>query len=195
MQSDSLIHSSVPATSTNLRDNTIVRSLRLWSQLDVIIQEDARQQGLSVNGLINTILRKYIEWDRYVEKCRFSSLPREAFREILEIVDDRELVKLGEDLGRRLPKDLLSLWFPKVRLDTFREYVERCSRYDGIGKSELRVDDGELTIAYFHDLGQKWSEYQKAYRTEEVKTIFGVSPQIEAAKNSIITRFSYPNQS
>ncbi len=194
MLSNGLIASTDQLIGTNLRDRTTIRSLRVWSQLDAILREDAKQRGISVNALVNTILRKYVEWDRYVEKYPFSFLPREWLKEILAVVAETDLIRIGQDLGGTLPKDLLAVWFPKVGLDTLVEYAERLSRYAGNGQSEMRIDGNDFTWVYYHDLGQKWSEYQASFRREELRTTLGIAPDVETTKSSVITRFEYQKQ-
>ena len=70
------------------KKKTILRTIRIDKDLDDALDKDAKEHGVSENTLISSILVRYIDWDRYIEKFGRVSLPNEALKIIMEAIDD-----------------------------------------------------------------------------------------------------------
>jgi hypothetical protein len=101
------------------KQKTTTRTLRISEELDDLLERDSTDKGVSTNSLINSILTKYAEWDRYTEKVGFISLPRDGFKLIINSVNEEEIKKLAEEVGSWQPQELLMFWFKKRTLDAF----------------------------------------------------------------------------
>jgi hypothetical protein len=119
------------------KQKTTTRTLRVHGDLDNLLERDSKDKGVSTNSLINSILTKYAEWDRYTEKVGFISLPRDGFKLIINSVDEQEVKKLAEEVGSRQPQELLMFWFKKTTLNAFLEGLLLFCRYGGIAKYEI----------------------------------------------------------
>ena len=73
------------------RKKTILRTIRIDKDLDDTLDNAAKENGVSENALISSILAKYIEWDRYAEKFGRVSLPSEALKAIIEATESDKL--------------------------------------------------------------------------------------------------------
>jgi predicted HicB family RNase H-like nuclease len=50
------------------RKKTITRTFRIKDDWDIILHEEAERQNISVNTLIDKILRRYALFDRYTDR-------------------------------------------------------------------------------------------------------------------------------
>ena len=78
------------------KGRTVLRTIRISSELDKIIQKDAKDRRLSVNALISTIMTRYTEWDRFNERFGIISLKREAFGQIINMLDGEEVISVAK---------------------------------------------------------------------------------------------------
>lgn len=81
------------------RKQTITRTFRLRQEWDSVLQEEAARQGVSVNVLLNKILRKYSLYSRWNERNNDVSLSQQTLREILTTVQVERLAEAGTKSG------------------------------------------------------------------------------------------------
>ena len=81
------------ASGFSRRKKTITRTFRIRQEWDNVLQEEASRQGVSVNVLVNKILRKYALYSRWNDRNNDASLPKRTLREILNTCQIDELVK------------------------------------------------------------------------------------------------------
>ena len=78
---------------------TITRTFRLRQEWDSILQEEAVRQGVSVNVLLNKILRKFSLYSRWNERNKDVSLSQHSLREILKTTQPKQLAEAGTNSG------------------------------------------------------------------------------------------------
>jgi hypothetical protein len=157
--------------------------------LDRLLEKDAEDKRISVNALINSIFAKYSQWDRYAEKFGFVSVGKDLFSSILGAVDEDQLAKIADDLGRHLPKQFILFWFKKLNVENFLAYVSLIARYGGIAKCEFQVEGREYTVTVLHELGPWWSVFMEHFIDQGLRTCLGIVAEFDATKNSIVGRF------
>ena len=78
---------------------TITRTFRIREYWDHVLQEEASRQGISVNVLLNKLLRKYALYSRWSNRNSDVSFPRQTIREILKTVQVESLAEAGSRCG------------------------------------------------------------------------------------------------
>jgi hypothetical protein len=81
------------------RKRTITRTFRIRQEWDNVLQAEATRQGVSVNVLVNKILRKYSLYSRWNDRNSDASLPKRTLREILNASQIEELAEAGNRAG------------------------------------------------------------------------------------------------
>ncbi|MFQ6013469.1 MAG: hypothetical protein ACE5LS_07485 [Thermoplasmata archaeon] len=171
---------------------SVVRSIRITKELDDLIRADAEDKGLTVNALVSSILTKYAEWDRYADRFGFVTITRNGFRTYVEAIEEDKLTQIGEELGRRNPREMALFWFKRLNLETFLRYLSIYSRYGRIGEYEMEKRDGSHTISVHHDLGRKYSLLLARFLKEALETIAKVSSETTVGENALAIRFASP---
>jgi hypothetical protein len=171
---------------------TTTRTIRLPSNIDAILQKDAKEKRTTVNSLISTALTKYAEWDRYAESFGFICLPRNGFKLIIDSLDDETIKQIAEEIGSRQPKELMMFIFKKMTLDTFVSQASLFSRYAGFGTYEVETNERNYTIVVHHELGRKWSIYLAHLGSQGLKSTLGVVPKFHVTEYSVIFEFFVP---
>jgi hypothetical protein len=171
---------------------TTTRTIRLPSNIDAILQKDAKEKRTTVNSLISTALTKYAEWDRYAESFGFICLPRNGFKLIIDSLDDETIKQIAEEIGSRQPKELMMFIFKKMTLDTFVSQASLFSRYAGFGTYEVETNERNYTIVVHHELGRKWSIYLAHLGSQGLKSTLGVVPKFHVTEYSVVFEFFVP---
>jgi hypothetical protein len=174
------------------KKKTVLRTVRLNQELDSILRDDAEESDLTVNGLINRIMTKYIEWDRYTEKFGFISFARHTFKSILEEVDECKVEQIATNIASPTLKAVALFWFKELNAETLLKTISNYCKYSGLGTSEIRVDGALCTMTFHHDLGRKYSIYLKNAISQFVKTTLGLVPKTEVADDLVQVGFHVP---
>jgi len=165
---------------------TAFRTIRITQDLDDILRDDAKAKNMSVNDLIYSILAKYVEWDRFAERLGYVAVTREAFRSILELVEDEKLAEVAQNLGRQLFKEKCVFRFKKLNFQTLLAYVSLYTKYSGGLECEIEEEGGRYTIIVRHDRGLKWSHFARHFYSEALNAAVGFPPESEASKSQVI---------
>ena len=169
---------------------TVLKTMRIPDYINILLEKDADSKRISVNALISMIMTKYAEWDRYIERFGGITIKPQAFKEIIEAVDDDKLAEIAKRSGSRFPREFVLFWFKKATLDTYLESLKLMFKYKGYARYELETDGSEYTIILVHDLGEKWSNFLRYIVETGMKSITGIVPKFEVNDDSLIVRFN-----
>jgi hypothetical protein len=169
---------------------TLLKTIRISENMDTLLKKDAVSKKITTNALIQGILSKYLEWDRFAEKYGFISLTQDTFRTVLDKIDDEKLVEASRELGSRVPKDLLLFWFGKTGVNGFLKYLTLVSDYAAFANFEIAREGSQYIITAHHNLGLKWSDYLKGFLETGLKSTTGIEGSAEISRNSVVLSFT-----
>jgi hypothetical protein len=168
------LDSSKPRKFSNKRRKTVTRTFRISEKWDEVLRKDAESQGISVNTLMNLILRRYACFDRLARSSNFISLTKHAFHNILEGIPLERLALAGENTGSKDVQDITDMLGLPPNYDSFAYLVTKhfgspncamwfnCYRHFHENRDLLHLQ---------HDLGRKWSAYLERYFLSYLKTL------------------------
>jgi hypothetical protein len=174
------------------RKKTVLRTVRLNQELDSLLRDDADKSNLTVNGLINKIMTKYVEWDRHTERFGFVSFARQTFKSILEEVDECKVEQIATNTANSTLKAVTLFWFKELNAETLLKTITNYCKYSGLAASEIKVDGAQCTMTFHHDLGRKYSIYLKNAISQFVRTTLGLVPKTEITHDMLVLSFLMP---
>jgi hypothetical protein len=169
---------------------TVLKTMRIPNYINSLLEKDADSKGVSVNALISMIMTKYAEWDRYVERFGSITIKLQAFREMLEEIDEVKLADIASRSGSRFPKEFVLFRFKRANLDTYLEALKLMCKYKGYARYELESDESGYTVILVHDLGEKWSNFLRHVVEGGMRSITGIVPKFEVSQDSLIVRIT-----
>jgi hypothetical protein len=169
---------------------TRLRTFRVEEELDSLLQKDAKSKGLSVNSLLSIILRKYAEWDRYIEKFSVITMKKESFKTMISAINDGKITDISQELGDKVPSQFILFWFKKNTLENYLKYISLLCKHGGFGQFEIEQEGREFTITLIHELGEKWSNFLANWINSGMKRTIGIIPRIDIMQNSVVIRFT-----
>jgi hypothetical protein len=137
---------------------TQTKSFRLDADILEALDTESARRGTSVNNLTNQILRKWVNFDRYVQDFGYIMVSVHDFLRGLNVQDENIIKTLAMETGRRFPKDLILFTGQKNDLKTCIRFVENilCD-YMKWAAYHTSSTDTEYVITLRHNYGSKWS--------------------------------------
>jgi hypothetical protein len=169
------------------RSSSITRSFRFESDVLTVLDEEANRMGISVNALVGIILRRYVEFTRYLPKIDMVVVNREVLTSLMELLSEEELYKIGKKLGRTMLADTVMFWKKETTEKAVREYIEKMvCRYGRLGTyDEGKMPGGQIAIVLRHRLGKNGSRFLEGYLQEGLKHTLGVDAIFETTESSV----------
>jgi hypothetical protein len=174
-------------------------TFRLDSSIVDELQRDANQNEISLNVLVNKILRMYVEWGRYehtlgmipVPQNFFSSLIQETIRlaESNGISIDpykEKLIKYSAEIAFYNIKESVILMRKKFDLWSVLSVLQEYMKVSGI-TADHRIERGKKHIFVIqHELGEYWSLFAKELLNLIFYNLANVRAEIQISQKSII---------
>ena len=167
------------------------RSFRVEKEISAILDEEAERMGISVNALVNIILKHYSEFNRFLSKIDLVILNRDILIKLLEFMEDNNLFKMGLELGETIPKDTILFWKKDLDKQNVFEYLEKIlCRYGLLGTYDQIDQQGEKIIVIRHRLGKKGSIFFHGY-IKSTFNIVGLDSNIEVTESSVKAKIPF----
>ncbi len=164
------------------------------------LQAESDSREISLNVLVNQVLKRYAEWDRYENKIGMMPVPKamlsilidqsiaiaraEGIKDIEHYRADiiRQAARIAFDLMKDsvlFMKKQYNLW---VVLSVLQEYM----KVSGI-KSDHRIEGSDRHVFVIqHELGENWSLFTKELLTLIFEKLANVRAEISVTPNTTI---------
>jgi hypothetical protein len=136
------------------------------------LSEQSKQEGISVNALVNKILKNHTDLQYPATKYPSVVLSDELVRRLLERDEDLFLL-FGREMGQKIFKEsILQERMPRNLL-SFKNILKGFCEYGQWAKYEEHIAGGKLIVSLSHDLGEKWSKCMREYFYSGLREIIG----------------------
>jgi hypothetical protein len=168
------------------------RSFRIDKNLSSILDAEAERMGVSVNGLVNSVLKRYSEFTRFLSKIDLVVINREILVSLLNGQSEEEVYKLGMAMGETIPRDTILFWKKELTLDTVLEYIDKIMcRYGYLGTYDILDHNATKVIVIRHRLGKKGSGFFHGYLKAALNNILDINGSFEITESSIVMQINY----
>lgn len=177
------------------RKRTVTRTFRIREEWDGVLREEAERQGVSVNVLLNKLLRKYSLFGRWSDRNSDVSLPQRTLKEILGAVGVEGLAEAGARSGGLDAVNMVNAMGLRMDYDSFVYLVTehlggphfarwfQCFHHTQGNKDIFHIQ---------HDLGHGWSAYLSNYLTFGLKTLTDVQAKTRVRDYSVNMEVTLP---
>jgi hypothetical protein len=156
------------------RNESALRTFRLDAEVVKGLEEEANNQGATVNGIACKVLRRYVNVMRKMEPWGIVSLPKGDMLEIVNSMDDALITKVASKTGASLPKEIIIQLFGEPSTENFRQFLEKiiCG-FGGWASLSEEVRGEEIELRLGHTMGHKWSVFLRTYIDAAMRSISG----------------------
>ncbi len=118
---------------------------------------DADSQGISINSLINSVIKRHLLWDRHAEDMGLVPLTKRTLKKIFKTMDDETIKKIAHDVGGTVPQELIYLSYDKFDFVNLMKMIELSdSRF---GKTKHNTNDQIHSINILHGVCENFSKF------------------------------------
>lgn len=175
-------------------------TFRLDSKVIDDLQTEADNREISLNVLVNQVLKRYAEWDRYENKIGMMPVPRMILSNLIDksisiakrsgVKDvDRyrdEIIKEAAELAFTLMKDSVLFMKKQYNLWVVLSVLEEYLKVSGI-KSDHKLEGSRKHVFIIqHELGENWSLFTKDLLALIFEKLANVKAEINVTPNTTI---------
>ena len=164
----------------------VTHSVRLEREVYQQLAKEASDQFVSFNNLASRILKKHVEFDRYIPDLQFFLIHKQLVRSFMEPMSENLIVTSAVAKGGEFARDaILTMGLPLNR-DSLLYFLDTVlCRYKNFADCQRSPRDGKELFYLRHELGAKWSLFLKGYVTGAFKNILNEEVEIETTKEGI----------
>jgi hypothetical protein len=175
-------------------------TFRLDSEVVESLQKEADNREITLNVLVNQVLRRYNEWDAMEIKLGMMPVPKQllttlidkaisiAKEEGIKDVDGYrdDIIKEAAKIAFNLMKDSVLFMKNKYNLWVVLAVLQEYMKVSGI-KSDHRMEgSGKHIFVIQHELGENWSLFTKELLTLIFENLANVKAEISITPNTAI---------
>lgn len=181
-------------SNSRRRRRTITRTFRISSEWDDVLQEESARQGVSVNVLVNKILRRYSLFSRWIDRNSDIILPQRTLREIIEAAPNEKLAEIATNSGAPAVMDILNMMGCEANYDSFTYLLTE--HYGGPNYARwftcFHNTQGTKDVFHLqHDLGRGWSVYLAKYFLAFLKSLHKVDAETKVYDYAITLKVKF----
>ena len=170
-------------------------TFRLDSHTIDELQHEADRNQISLNVLVNQVLKRYSDWDRYENRIGLMPVPKAMLTSLIDKAVDMakkngikeedigpfrdQIIRQAAEIAFAIMKDAVLFMKKQYNLWTVLSVLQEYMKVSGIN-SDHRVEGGRKHVFVIqHELGEKWSLFTK----ELLKLIFENLAKVKAEVN------------
>jgi hypothetical protein len=139
---------------------TVTMTFRIEESVMSRLRSESDRKEVSLNTLVNQVLKRYVEWDMYEPKVGMISIARPIVHSLFDRMSKEEVEEMARRVGKGAVHDIALFMKSSMDLDSFLEWFETRMKTSSIEFShELKAD--RHTYVTKHDLGYNWSLFHK----------------------------------
>jgi len=149
-------------------------TFRIDSSVVDELQREADGKEVSLNVLVNQVLKRYSDWDRYEGKLGIMPVPKTMLSSLMERAVDmaknngiedvepykKAIAKQAAEIAFDIMKDSVLFMKKNFNLWTVLSVLHEYMKVSGINSDHL-IDGRKHIFVIQHDLGENWSLFTK----------------------------------
>jgi len=162
------------------------RSFRVDTELAKVLDEESERMGVSVNAMVNMILKRYSEFTRFLSKIDLVVINRELLKSLFDSYPEEDIYTLGVTMGEIIPRDTILFWKKTLTFESIIEYIEKIiCRYGFLGTYDETNQNEKKIIVIRHRLGLKGSQFLHGYLKSTLKSTLNLDSSFELTESSV----------
>ena len=102
---------------------TVNLSCRIDKNVYDTLSKDAHEKGISINSLVNSMAKNFINWEIHSSNLRLVSLSKETLEEIFDNLDDQTIQQIAKKVGGTVTRELVFLSFGEMNFENLIQAI------------------------------------------------------------------------
>jgi hypothetical protein len=142
------------------RKRTATMTFRIDEHILNLLKKESERRDISLNTLVNHVLKQYVEWDMYACKAGMVPVAKPVVSALFDKMTPQETIELASKVGHSAIHDIALFMKSKMDLQSFLSWFEMKMKNSSIEFSH-RLANYMHTYVIKHELGYNWSLFQK----------------------------------
>jgi hypothetical protein len=152
------------------------------------LREESKKKQLSLNTLVNQILKDHLDWHTYAAQARMFHVPRSTFSRIVDDLTEEELSNHAVIIAKKDFVDIGLLLKGEFTLPSFLNILKNWSRISSFPyKYEVNNDVHNFIIQ--HDMGRNFSFLVKELYRYVLEEMFERKSDFTITDSTVMFRF------
>ena len=118
-----MLNSSNHPTNSSVR-KSVTMTFRIDESIMNKLRNESEQREVSLNTLVNQILKRFVEWGVFENKVGIIPMPKPIVVELFENMAEDEIIDMAKRLGKNVVKDISLFMKHEINVDSFLEWFE-----------------------------------------------------------------------
>ncbi len=119
------------------KNHTVNLSCRIEKDVYDVLNKEAKEKGISLNSLVNSMAKKFISWEIHSSDIKLVALSKEALEKIFNTLDDQTMQKIAKNVGGNVIRELVFLSFNEMNFENLIQAVLLNATRFGTVKHEI----------------------------------------------------------
>jgi hypothetical protein len=150
----------VQTTSTTSGKSESV-TFRINSEVLKNLRREAEQKDISINMLVNKLIKDHLNWHSNAAKAGFISVRRPFVSMVVKYLPEQEIISLAEYVAKTTNKDSILLMKNEYTIESALNFLESWIKISEYPYRHEETNNGQNKHSYViqHDMGMKVSTY------------------------------------
>ncbi len=138
-------------------EKSVSISFRINKDVYNLLLEQAQDQGISLNSLVNSITKRHLTWERFGEEIGFIPITRRTIKKIFRHLKKSNIEKIANEMGGVVPRELTFLTYGNMDFEKLMNILEvNASRF---GKVKHFVEGNKHNLNIHHGICKNFSMF------------------------------------
>lgn len=165
-------------------------TFRIDEKYEKDLRSEAEEKRISLNTLANQIFGEYVEFSKFMKKFGMVEMSKGSFRELLGILDEKNIINFAKSIGSKEPKDFILFKWTDLSPSTVSEFIRMYFEHCGYGMCHIKQENDSIIVSIHHEFGKKGSIFLKAFLEAIIQSTLDIEGKAVATQNSVSLKFT-----
>ncbi len=172
----------------NLSKKNSTMTFRIDNNVLKILKTESEKHQISLNSLVNQLLKRFVEWDMYEPKVGMIPIAKPVVVELFSKMSKEEISNMALNIGKNVVHDTALFMKNRMDIDSFLSWFETRMNSSST-ETNHSIQNGFNVYVLKHELGENWSLYHKIVLELIFNEIFEKSIDISISNTTIRFKF------
>ena len=163
-------------------------TFRLDEEYEKGLRKEAEEKRISLNTLANQIFGDHVEIEQYMKKFGIVKMSKGAFKELLNLLDAKNIINFATSVGAKEPKDFILFKWKKFTPDSISEFIKMYFEHCGYGMCDMQRNESNI-VSIHHEFGKNGSIFLKAFLESIIQSTLEKDSNVTITDNSVTLSF------
>jgi hypothetical protein len=167
---------------------SVTMTFRVDENIMNALKQETEKRQVSLNTLVNQILKRFIDWDMYEPKVGMIPIAKPVVTALFDNMREQDIVEMASKVGKNAIHDIALFMNNKMDLASFLSWFETRMAHSAIELNH-KVQNYSHTYVMKHDLGYNWSLYHKTLLVLMFNEIFRKRADVAITSTTLLLKF------